>query len=87
MANESDRAVPVPISLPISYRDRLDDLAWSRRLNRSEMVRRLIDDATACPICGSPTRPDPNRPGCLWCDECQEPVIFTGEPAEEPEST
>lgn len=35
-----------------------------------------------CPQCGSPTYPDPNRPGARFCEKCQEAVIFTGQPAE-----
>lgn len=81
--NPQSRSIPVPVSLPADYIDRLDLLATGRADgNRSAMVRKLIDDATLCPQCGSSTRPDTDRPGVLYCDICQEPVIFTGQPAD-----
>ena len=48
----------------------------------SEVVRKLVIDADlACPQCGGETRADPDRPGCRFCEKCQEPVVFASEPA------
>jgi hypothetical protein len=33
-------------------------------------------NTTLCPICDAVLRPDPQRPGALWCDSCQEPTAF-----------
>jgi len=52
-------------------------------ITQSDVVRRLIveEDRKYCPICDGPTSPDPDRPGCLYCPQCQEPVFFNGEAA------
>lgn len=57
--------------------------ARARGISRAQLIREAVEtylapDARPCPICDGPTVPDPQRPGCRWCDRCQEPVAFGG---------
>jgi len=52
------------------------------KITQSDVIRELIAraDQDSCPQCGSPTRPDPGRAGCVLCEKCQEPILFDPTP-------
>jgi hypothetical protein len=65
-------------SLQAETAQRIATLAGATRRKLSAIVDLAVEQYALirCPICASPTHPDPDRPGVRFCDTCRQPVIF-----------